>query len=191
MRRCIALALAACLSACAFSSKTPLLDPANAVTPFADGARFQWSADEGEDDFGPVQYQLAGSQTYQIDAIDDGEQPMRAQFFDLPDTPEEDYLVQVQFESGDARTYAFMWRSGDDYLIYLSPSILSHGPGPALREAHCVTLRYQECELNSADALHAIYRDLVYPSYVQYGMRQDVLVQSPLSDASQRIRPRK
>jgi hypothetical protein len=72
----------------------------------------------------------------------------------------------------------------------MSPAILNHGYGPALREVHCVTLPYQQCELSSADALHAIY-DLIHSSYVQYGLRQDVLVQSPFSDAPQRIRPGK
>jgi hypothetical protein len=184
--RFAALALAACLGACVISSKAPLLDPANAVEPFADGARFVWTSGDGDTKPISVAYRLIGEAAYEIDALDGGEAgPLRPQFFDVPETPEEDYLVQVQMEPGEDWTYAFMWRHGDEHLIYFSPAILDHGPRPDLRQTHCVTLAYQQCELSTAEGLRAIYLDLVYPSYVQYGLRQGVLVQTPMSAASE------
>src|SRR5512134_3213579 len=107
MRWAVLLALVA-LSSCTFSSEAAFFRDADAAFPIADGARFVWQAPE--DDALDVTFQRHGA-AYEVTERNHPDEPMTGVLLiAVPETPEDDYIVQWQAEPGDtSRAYAFMW----------------------------------------------------------------------------------
>lgn len=162
-----AWAAAALLSACTFSSETPLFDLSAAAFPIADGARFDWVETFPEGERFDVTFHRTEA-GYAMTEKSHPNEPMELLFVAIPDTPEEDYFAQVRLAPGEnERAYAFMWRTGDGFRIVSSPGSVEPGPKP-LRGggAFCHWQSYQECTVVSADDLLALYRTAIYPRFV-------------------------
>lgn len=170
MRVGLALCAALTLAACSFYSDVPLFEDREASAPFADGAEFLWRENgrSGENEQQVVYRQMGAS--YEIHTAAGNERPITALFIAVPQTPEDDYVVQVQPGADEpGRAYVFLWRIEGGYRFISAPGALLAEAEPTLA-ALCRQRRNGECELvSSRDAL-ALYERAVYPTFVTGGV---------------------
>ena len=119
--RCAGFLAMVALSSCTFSSEDAFFVDADAAFPIADGARFVWQAPD--DDALNVTFRRDGA-AYDVTERSHPDEPMTGVLLmAVPETPEDDYIVQWQAEPGDtSRAYAFMWPDGSGYRLYSEPS---------------------------------------------------------------------
>lgn len=159
--------LAVTLGACAFSSAAPFFTAADASHPFADGARMLWRA---EDEIQAVRFVREGAHYRLVSESDPGEDMTGILIVAIPETLEEDYVLQLRPREGDgAYVYAFMWRVGEEYRVVQSPSaVLVRGGKPSPRtHALCTWRAFQECALSRREDWMRVYLEIVYPDFVQ------------------------
>lgn len=168
--RFAALALAVCLSACTFDSPQPFFTDADGGAPFEKGARFDFlehppGAEENEDSEIPqIEFRQQGG-GYALIGNDQDDAPMSAIFFAINDTAEEDYIVQIALEAGESgRVYAFVWRSGDAYKVIVAPGAFE--PDSSALDRYCTRGLYGACGVANREALIALYREAIYPTFV-------------------------
>jgi hypothetical protein len=154
------------LSACAFASERPFFTERDAATPFADMARFVWRDDAAEQ---VATYRRKG-RVYEI-TLDHDEEPLRALFIEIDDTPEQDYIAQIEEPGGgQARLYAFFLPTDFGYHIVVAPQALSDdATAQGVLQSHCAARPYNECHFASAADLMALYREAIYPLFVTGG----------------------
>jgi hypothetical protein len=161
-------AFAACamltLAACAFSSARPFFDARDAASPFAEG-RYEWRE---QGDTRTIVLRRDGAAYVVRPDDDNGERPMLVLFAAVPETPEDDYIVQVQFQPDiEARAYAFMWPHEAGYRLIAAPSVIERlEAGSATLDARCAKRPMGECQLDGRADLLALYRETVYPRFV-------------------------
>ena len=81
-------------------------------------------------------------------------------FIAVPSTPEEDYIVQ---QSDDRSVlYAFLWRQGSGYRLFLTDARMKEGEQPLF----CASWAWGICSFSSRDDMLAYYEFLVYPAFV-------------------------
>ncbi|MEZ6022004.1 MAG: hypothetical protein R3C16_00965 [Hyphomonadaceae bacterium] len=166
MKRALAgMTLALLLGACVFSSEAPLFSEDEAVTPFAEGVQFTWVENGGEGRE-VVTYHRAGA-AYQI-GPDGREEAIHALFIDLPETPEDDYIVQVRLRPEEpVRAYAYMWRIAGGYRTVASPGAFPKGSiGETAMQTKCMRMSMRECRFATAADVRAFYLEAVYPAFV-------------------------
>lgn len=187
MRAVLALCAALFLSACVFSSETPLFDESEAATPFADGERFLWSENGRNPEL--VVYRRIGRAYSLAPEID--KSPMRILFIAVTDTPEEDYIAQVQLVSDEAvRAYAFMWRTETGWRIVAAPQAFAEdSPAQALMQTLCAARANSECEFARREDVLTFYREAAHPIFVSGGARpESYMDQTPTEGASPRTK---
>lgn len=183
--RYLALLTALALGACAFSSEQALFGEGEAAQPFADGARFAWRAPD--DDAMVVTFRREGA-GYTLTEQGHPDQPMTGVVLvAVPETPQEDYIVQWASEPGRAeRAYAFMVRVADGYRVFSDPaSFEERGDGPKPAEAFCERRAYGECAFDSRSDLLAYYQAIAYPALAADATTMEgALELTPLPDAA-------
>lgn len=163
------LCAALTLAACSFYSDAPLFEDREAAAPFADGAQYLWRENGRQDGEQRVIYRRVGVR-YEVSSADAEERPITALFVAIPQTPEEDYIVQVQLEGGEpGRAYVFLWRIEGGYRFISAPGALLAEAEPTLA-ALCRQRRNDECELASARDAVALYQSAVYSTFVTGGV---------------------
>lgn len=189
MRTALAVCAALLLSACAFASERPLFDENEAVSPFADGARFIWLED-GEGDGQTVVYHRIG-RAYDVAPKRGGETPLRVIFIDVPDTPEEDYVAQVRLRADEPmRAYAFLWRTEQGWRIVAAPGAFAEdSPAQALMRTLCAARPNNECHFARREDVLTFYHDAVHPIFVAGDARpEDFMDQIPADGAAPRTK---
>ncbi len=183
--RFLALLTALALGACAFSSEQAFFSDADAAEPFEDGSRFEWRAPE--DSPLTVVFHRVGAGYTVTELSGDGGPMTGVLLVAVPETPQEDYIVQWTSESDQQqRAYAFMMRAGDGYRVFSDPaSFEERGDGPKPADAYCERRAYGECVFNSRSDLLAYYQAIAYPALRDGAAAMDgALVLTPLSDAA-------
>jgi hypothetical protein len=168
-RAASALVVALLLGACVFSSETAFFAEDEALAPFADGARYIWIENGSEETRQVVSYRRAGG-AYEI-GWEDEDDRLHALFIGVPETAEEDYIVQVRIDEGERATaYAFMWRTQAGYRAITSPRVFEPGSeGEAVADRLCERVGMGECRFASAEAVREFYHTAVYPAFVLGG----------------------
>ena len=154
------------LSACAFTSEAPFFQPREAVYPISDGATLDFADSGGE--VTPLTFHQAAAGGYGVIDASHADEPMEVLFIAIAETPEDDYILQVQLERGDSsRAYAFMWREGEGFRMVMDPGILepSHKILVGL-DTFCTWRPYRECTLRTREDLLTLYRNAIYPRFV-------------------------
>jgi hypothetical protein len=149
------------LAGCAFSSAAPLFDAREAQEPIPDGAVYLWSEQPAGSDF-LVRFTHVG-QIYELTSLaDPADDPMRGLLFiPVPETPEEDFIVQAQLKPDEtAAVYAFMWRVGEGWRVLAAP------PAEAAQSGLCKPKQMGECAFARPADVRAYYRDRVYGPHV-------------------------
>jgi hypothetical protein len=185
MKGFVALALGLLLCACTFTSKAPLFDESQGAQPFADGARFVWREPESHDPPMVVRYTRQGAHYLMASEEDADEAPIEALFVRVPHTAREAYIIQTKAHAdSQERAYAFMWREGENYLIYSYPGEMDkHASGQYARGHYCITHSYGECEFTTREAALGVYRDFVARTLMAGEAGDELTVQSPLPAA--------
>jgi hypothetical protein len=166
------LAAALLLSACAFSSPEPFFHARDGALPIADGARFAW-VEEGSE-ARSITFRRRG-RTYDVIGFGD-ERPMEgALFVAIPETREEDYVVQVRLMPDEtAAVYAFVWRTDDGFRLMTNVRAFSDPPPQQAFDELCQMKQYYECEFRSRGDLLRFYRAHVHPAFVRAGTQTPV-----------------
>ncbi|MGE3250411.1 MAG: hypothetical protein AB7J28_11685 [Hyphomonadaceae bacterium] len=157
------------LSGCAFSAPAPLFTGADAAYPFADGTRVEMttSADERQ----LLTFTRAADGGYVLTGQNrDGEsESMPLLFVDVPETPEEDYIVQVHIDTDDnVVAFGFAWRmDGGALRIFSDPDAFDETAHVAQLDALCTRLTFGECQLDTREEVLAVARDLVAPHIIR------------------------
>jgi hypothetical protein len=169
-RAAAALAAALVVAACAFSSERALFRVRDAATPIADGARFYWRENGRIEEARQVVYRRTG-RNYEVLPVEEEDRPIGVLFIAVPDTPEEDYVVQAAlFEDEEVRAYAFMWRMGESYRVVAAPRVVEgDGQGEAALARYCAARINSECRFDRAADVVAFYREAIYPAFVTSG----------------------
>jgi hypothetical protein len=162
--------MALALGACAFSSDAPLFAPRAAAFPIADGARYDWVEPFPAGERFDVTFRRVDGGYEMLEAAHPDE-PMRVMFVPIPDTPEDDYIVQADLSSDDeGYAYAYAWRTDEIFRIVSDPGTVEPGPKRIQGvDAFCEWLSYSECKLASAEEVLALYRAAIYPRFVTGG----------------------
>jgi hypothetical protein len=127
---------------------------ADASQPIADGAQYLWQAPG--DQALQVTFHLRGAEYEAIERRGHDEPLVGVMFVAVPETPENDYVVQWQHEQGsEVRVYALMWPNGDGYRIYSTPSVFDAPDGSKPMEAYCQPMAYGECRFATREQLLA------------------------------------
>jgi hypothetical protein len=159
------------VAACVFSSEAPFFSAQDAAQPFEDGARFVWRENTDSEERRMI-YRRTGSR-YQLHALDDGgdEAPLAALFIAVPETPEDDFIAQIELpNSGEARVYAFLWPHDGGFRLIAAPRAVGDFPGgQAGLAARCAARPYGECQIANREDLLVIYREIIYPRFVTGG----------------------
>ncbi len=162
--RLAVLLTAFALSACAFSSEEPFFADSDAATPFAEGARYLWQAPN--DPSYDVTFHRDGVR-YTVTEASHQDRPMTGVLFvAIPETPENDYIVQWRQETDVAgRVYAFVWPVGDGFKVYAAPTAFGgEGVGERADDAFCTRGAYGECVFRARSNLLAYYQRIAYPA---------------------------
>src|SRR5262249_49100842 len=134
-------------------SDAPFFTDTDAVQPIADGALYEWrSVGDSEAPFNVV-FARAGAR-YNLIRTDKRDEPMNGvMFVPIPSTPEDDYIVQAQLHADDPSTaYAFMWRDGRGYRVFLDPRAFNADrQWPARAHDFCEERGYGECHFRKRD----------------------------------------
>lgn len=167
-----AVVVAVVIGACTFDSATPFFTEIDGVTPIADGVRYAFlehkpGAEENEESEIPqIVFRRRGG-AYALVDDNPGSASMAAIFVPVPETAEDDYVVQIAIESGEGRAYAFVWRSGDTYKLILAPGALDDFPAAASAlPRFCTPGQLRSCAFANRDSLIAFYRNAIYPAFV-------------------------
>jgi len=173
-RSCIALIGALLLSACAFGAERSLFSVEEAVYPFADEAAFVWRM-ENEKPLHVRYRRVEGA--YVITQEGNEDEPMLARFVPVPETPEDDYIVETKMGAKeDGRVFAFLWREAGADRIFFSPGGLSSPAAIEVRDRICAMRQYGECQLHSAAQVRALYLEAIYPYVVRGGEALESLI---------------
>lgn len=168
--RCRGFAVAAglVLASCAFSSEQALFADGEGVTPFADGAVYDWKPSDEPDEDMVVRFARVGT-GYEIHPVDrSGERPMQALFIDIPETPERDYIVQVLIDPDDREgfAYVYMWSVGEGrYRAFIQPNAFDDSGELHGVQGYCTPAQYSGCSFTRAEDVRRYYRDVLYPSF--------------------------
>ena len=180
MRLMVVLFASLLLSSC-FVSRDTLLDEGAAMSPIADGAGYAWTFENGEQ--WAVTYH-ANARAYDVETQPDGYR-FRMVFFEVPATPERDFIVQATNELYEPLTsYGFAWPRGDGTysLILGANSIIPMNGGIAELRRRCsqVNELFASCTVRDGTSLEALYLRFIYPRYV-VGREtpRDLTIQSP------------
>lgn len=170
MIRWLALAAAALLCGCVFTSERPLYGADDGVRLFANDARFEWRENGRENDKRTVVMRLRGDK-YDIEMVGEDEPLRGAVFVPVRGTREDDYIIQLHITSEvEQPAYAFMWAIDGGYRVVAAPSQVDDTlAGERAMAAECTARPNGECHVTSARALERIYRAGVYPRYVSGG----------------------
>ena len=167
--RFAAIVSALALSACAFSSDAPLFTLDQGAFPFAEGARFDWDEPFPQGERFDVTFHRTEHGYEMIEAAQP-DKPMRVMFVPIADTPQEDYVAQVDLRPDEtAYAYAFMWRADDVFIIVSDPGTVEPGSKRIQHaDAYCTWSQYGECQLSSAENALALYHAAIYPRFVAH-----------------------
>lgn len=149
--------MAMSLSACTFTSEEPLFDPQDAVALFPDGAQFEFEVS----DFGrpsTLTYERSGT-GYLVSSNEPNDLPLLAQFVPVPQTVEDDYIVQAQAANGTV-FYGFMMRGDEVDLLVAAPSDLLPNAGS---QGGCAAGSAAPCVFSHRRQLLQFYRRVVHP----------------------------
>ncbi len=178
---CIALALLLA-GACAFGSDKMLFGAGDSVQPFADGARFTWSASGGERF--DAEFRLETDGHYTIAPLN-GEAPLSGVLFvAIGSTPEEDYVAQLRLSSdSEGVIFAFLWRTPTGYRAVLDPGRLIPDDDLAAADPYCTWQTYQSCGIARREDVFAVYCALIYDRFVLGGVEPVSYIDLLLPDA--------
>lgn len=160
------------LAACAFSSEQPFFTPSDAAQPFSEG-RYTLREDGGGTQALLFRRANGGYRLRPVNEPDSAWMPVL--FVPVRQTPEDDYIVQVQLRTDEnARAYAFMWPAGRGYRLITLPSELEDQPGGEhALTARCASRPNGECQVAKREDLLALYNEIVYPAFVIGGQTPD------------------
>lgn len=170
MRGAVAvLAVALVVSGCAFSAEHPLFSDSDAELLFGETQTLSWH-DRSEGDVFNIRFDRAG-QGYIMNRVDEpDERPLHATFVPIADTPEQDYVAQVQLGASPGEegvAYAFLWREGDGYRVFADPmGFNADRQAPEGSGQFCRPMRQGECQFASRADLLGYYKQIVYPRFV-------------------------
>jgi len=155
------LALAGC-----FHSKEALLPDRDAVVPFSDGALYEFRpSDQIDEDRALLRFVRdgAGYEVRWIGHEDDA--AMHLMLAEVAQTPERDYIAQVEMRSEDGAEYQywFIWPRGEDRYLIQTQAVGTDADG-RLTYDDCAGLLWG-CEFTSGDDLLEHYLDVVYPIF--------------------------
>lgn len=167
------------LAGCAFGSETAFFNSDDAAQPIADGARMRWTQSDTPGERFEVSFHQEPDGRYRIDNLGEEEEPMRGVLFvPIADTPEEDYVVQLRLNMEvDSVALAYMWREGESYRVVYSPSGLFADDDLSAADAYCQWQTYQGCNIRSREEVFAVYRALIYPSFVAGDLSPEAFIE--------------
>lgn len=167
MRALTGLLCAAVLASCAFGSETALFADGDAVAAFADGALYRLESNEEPESFEVIRFARSGSVYDLRSAADAEETPARALFIAVPETPEDDYLVQVRLSYDSAAVvYGFVWPLGEGgYRVHIAPNALDESGVQPPADAYCAPVSYNGCLFSDAQAVRDYYLNVLYPAF--------------------------
>lgn len=144
-----------------------MFDLSRAAFPIADGARYDWIEPFPNGERHDVTFRRVEG-GYEMAEFDHPDEPVRLMFVEIADTPEDDYVAQVNISpESDGFAYAFLWRTGDVFRVISAPGSVEPGPKPLQGgDAFCEWRSYRECHLVSAEDVLALYRAAIYPRFV-------------------------
>lgn len=147
------------LSGCAFSAERALFTGADAAYPFAEGARAHMRTSGGDDDI--VVFHRAPDGGYFLTGEgENAEERMPILFVEVPETPEEDYIVQV-VTNHESFGFGFAWRTPEGLRILSNPNAFNGTLYAAQLDTLCTRLSHGECQLTSPDGVRAVAAQVI------------------------------
>lgn len=161
------LLCAAALASCAFGSESALFAERDATAAFADGALYKLESNEEPESFEIIRFGQVGSAYDLRSAADADETPARTLFITLPETPEDDYIVQIRLtDDTDAVAYGFAWPIGQGaYRVHIAPAAFDASGEQPPAEAYCARMSTYGCVFAEAQAVRRYYLEVLYPAF--------------------------
>lgn len=157
------------LSACAFGSEEPLFADRDGVRLFGENETLMWN-ERPEGEAFRVSFTRDGAGYLMRKVDESSDPPIRVLFVPIRETPEDDYVAQVQLgrDGADGVAYAFVWRNGHGYRVFADPRAFDGG-APAEASRYCQAVGQGECHFASRADLIGYYRTIVHPRFVRGG----------------------